>query len=42
MRIIYLWDVRRNGVLLKRAGDSELVYKRDVTFDFDIGEMTFN
>ncbi len=42
VRIIYLWDVRRNGVLLKRAGDSELVYKRDVTFDFDIGEMTFN
>lgn len=40
--IIYLWDIRKNGRLLKRAGEREIVYKRDIVFDFDIGEMHFS
>lgn len=40
--IIYLWDIKKNGQLLRRAGEREVVYKRDIVFDFDIGEMIFS
>ncbi|MDE7329712.1 MAG: hypothetical protein K2N30_01265 [Clostridia bacterium] len=40
--IIYLWDIKKNGKLIRRKGQSEVVYKRDIVFDFDIGEMIFN
>ncbi len=40
--VIYLWDIKKNGKLLRRAGQSEVVYKKDIDFDFDIGEMIFN
>ena len=42
MTVIYLWDIKKNGKLLRRAGQSEVVYKKDIDFDFDIGEMIFN
>lgn len=40
--IVYLWDIKRNGVLLKRAGERETVFKKDIVFDFDISEMIFS
>lgn len=40
--ITYKWDIRKNGVTLRRAGDREVVYKRDIQFDFDLGEMIFS
>ena len=40
--IFYLWDIKRNGRLIHRAGDREVVYKKDIKFDFDIDEMQFS
>ena len=40
--IFYLWDIKKNGRLIHRAGDREVVYKKDVKFDFDIDEMQFS
>ena len=40
--IIYLWDIKKNGKLIYRAGERQVVYKKDIKFDFDIGEMIFS
>ncbi len=40
--IIYLWDIKKNGKLIYRAGERQVVYKKDIRFDFDIGEMIFS
>ena len=38
----YLWDIKRDGVLYKKAGDYDVVHMRDIVFDFDIDDMIFN
>lgn len=40
--IEYQWDIRKNGRLVKRAGDMEVVYKRDIVFDFDMADVQFS
>lgn len=37
--IEYLWDIRKNGKLLRRAGDVEKVRKSDIVFDFDMADL---
>lgn len=37
--IEYLWDIKRGGRLIKRAGELEKVKKKDIAFDFDIADV---
>ena len=38
----YLWDIRQNGRVIKHAGETDVVFKKDIVFDFDIDEMIFS